>query len=364
MVNISIIVIMAICAGVQFQKGSLVKSFGTFISALCASFISLWWYEQLAEIVIKQEILVDWATTVSFGMLFLISFAVLQSAAMALTKQKIDFGFVPERIGRVVFGLLLGYIIAGAILLGAEMGPLSANLPYERFNSSRPDPQNPGRALLNPDGVVAGFFSIISGGSMSGEQSFGVLHAGFVNELFLNRLAKGNVRTIPDAIKMPAKAAVWPAPEGLKTTEGTTVAAKAGFDLVIVRIGFTAQMISTDGSFSPSQLRVMCRKKGDKPRLGGSAVSEYPIGYLKGDNEVNAITMGQRITAALPAASQGPAWMDFVFYVPKDYEPVAVGLKANAFAEVPPMVGANEAPKESSPEPEKPAAPQDANAAQ
>ncbi len=37
--------------------------------------------------------------------------------------------------------------------------------------------------------------------------------------------------------------------------------------------------------------------------------------------------------------------MDFVCYVPKDYEPVAVGLKANAIAEAPPMVTAEQAPK-------------------
>jgi hypothetical protein len=282
---------------------------------------------------------------------------------MALTKQKIDFGVMPERVGRVVFGLLLGYVISGVLLLGASMGPLSINYPYERFNSSRPDPQKPSRALLNPDGFVAGLFGIISGGSMSGNDSFGVLHAGFVDELFLNRLAKGNVRTVPGAIKMPAKAAVWPAPDGLKTTEGAVVAAKAGYDLVIVRIGFTGQMIATDGSFSPSQLRVMCKKKGDKSRLGGSAVIAYPIGYIKSANEVKTTTMGERITAALPTGSEGPVWMDFVFYVPKDYEPVAAGLKANAFAAIPPMVSANEAPGEPGPasEPEKQAAPQDAN---
>jgi hypothetical protein len=353
---------MVVCAAAQFLKSSLMKSFGMFISALCASFVSLWWYEQLSEIVIKQEILIDWAATASFGMIFLISFAVLQSATMALTKHKIDFGVMPERVGRVVFGLLLGYVISGALLLGASMGPLSANYPYERFNGSNPNPQSPSEALLNPDGFVAGLFGIISGGSMSGNNSFGVLHAGFVDELFLNRLAKGSVRTDPGAITMPAKAGVWPVPQGLKTTEGTAVTAKTDCDLIVARIGFTSKMFSMDSSFAPSQLRVMCRKKDAQPRLGGSAVSAYPIGYLKSANEMKTMTMGERITPTLPAGSEGPVWMDFVFNVKQGYEPVAVGLKANAFAAVPPMVSANEAPTESTPAPEKPATPQDANA--
>ena len=91
--------------------------------ALCASFVALWWYEQLSEIVIKQEMIVDFAQPVCFGMLFLISFAILQTAAISLTKQKIDFGVMPERVGRIVFGLLLGYVISGVLLIGAAMSP-------------------------------------------------------------------------------------------------------------------------------------------------------------------------------------------------------------------------------------------------
>jgi hypothetical protein len=121
-------------------------------------------------------------------------------------------------------------------------------------------------------------------------------------------------------------------------------------------------MIATDGSFSPCQLRVMCRKEGSSSRLSGTAESFYPIGYLKSENGMKTVTMVERIVPTLPAGSQGPVFMDFVFDVPKDYEPVAAALKANAFAAVPPMVSADQAPKESNPAPEKPAAPQDANA--
>jgi hypothetical protein len=367
--SVVILLIMVGCAGAQYLKGSLVKSFVTLISALCASFVALWWYEQASVMVIKQEIMVDFAQPACFGMLFLISFAILQTAGTTLTKQKIDFSDKPERIGRIVFGLLLGYVISGVLLIGVSMAPLPSEYPYQRFDGNRADPKNPKRVLLNPDGFISGFFGIISGGSVSGTQSFAVLHAGFVNELSLNRLPiSQNVKVITEAgtITMPAKS-VWPAPEGLKDTEGKLVSSKSGGDLIVARVGFTGMMLS-DGSLTPSQLRFQCKKKGDKPRLGGSAVSVYPIGYLQSASQMKNAGPNEKITLNAQNAQNGVVSMNFVCDVKKDYEPVAVGLKTNAIAEAPPMVTVDQAIKEStsvsgggSENAQQPAASQDAN---
>jgi hypothetical protein len=364
MASIVILVIMAGCAVAQFLKGTLIKSFVTFISALIASFVGLWWYESAAAYLVKQEYIVNYAQPASFGIIFLISFAIFQTAGLALTKQKINFGEKPERIGRAAFGLLLGYVISGVLLIGASMAPLPSEYPYARFDGSRADPKSPKRALLNPDGVISGFFGIISGGSVGGGKSFAVLHAGFVDELALNRLPISQqlkVSTNPDAIRMAPKS-VW-VPEGLKGIDKS----KPDEDLIVVRVGFTGEMVM-DGALTPSQLRFQCKKKGEKPRFGGSAVSVCPIGYLESAAQAKMVGINEKITLDSKNAQDGVVSMTFVCYVPKDYEPVAVVLKGNAIAEVPPMVTAEQALKESAPAetppapPPAPAAPQDANA--
>ena len=366
MASIVILVIMAGCAVAQFLKGSLVKSFITFVSALLASFVGLWWYEEAAAFVVKQEYIVDYAQPACFGMIFLISFAILQTAGLALTKQKIDFGEKPEKIGRAAFGLLLGYVISGVLLIAASMAPLPSDYPYPRFDGNRADPKSPKRVLLNPDGFISGFFGIISGGSVSGTQSFAVLHAGFTDELFLNRLPlnqKMKVLAEAGTVTMSAKS-VWLAPAGLKDAEGKPVSSKNGGDLIVARVGFTGMMV-VDGSLTPSQLRFQCKKIGDKPRLGGSAVSVYPIGYLQSSTQVKTVGINEKITLDSKNAPNGAVSMNFVCDVKKDYEPVAVGLKSGAIAEAPPRLDVEQATKETTlaPEPETPATPQDANAA-
>jgi hypothetical protein len=336
---------MAGCAAALYLKSTLIKSFGMFVSALCASFVALWWYEQLSEIVIKQEMIVDVAQPVCFGMLFVITFAILQTAATTLTKQKIDFGLMPERVGRIVFGLLLGYVLSGVLLIGGAMSPLPDGYPYPRFDTSRPDIKKPAKALLNPDGFLAGWFGIISGGGASGTQSFGVLHAGFIDELYLSRLnPKAKNRMESSTVTTPAKSAAWPAPAGLKDTEGKAISPMPDYDLIIIRVGLTGK-ITMEGSLAVNQLRFMCKQKGDKQRLGGSAVLAYPIGYTTGDNQVKTVGPKEIIPIDSKNVKDGALWFDFVLYAPKDFEPVAIGLRTNAVVEVPPMVSAEQAPK-------------------
>ena len=348
MATILILLIMAGCAAIQFQKGNLVKSFATFMAALCAGIIAFAWYEQAADLLIKQEMLTDWAQAISFVILFVIAFAILQTLSLMLLKQPIDLGIMPERVGRIVFGLFAGIVISGCLLAAAAMAPMSNNFPYQRFDSARPDSQNPHKPLLNPDGFIARWFGLISKGSLSGSKSFAVLHSGLLDQLFLNRLAVNkNLSTLADSgsIEIPAKAAAWPAPEGLKDNTGTALSSKPDQELIIVRVGFTARMLKSGGAFTPGQLRLICKQKNDKQRFEGSAVTVYPVGYIKTASQLQRKGLGEQIQITGQNIKDSSCPIDFAFYIPAGFEPIAVEFKANVIAEVPPMVTAEQAPK-------------------
>ena len=188
--SLLVVLIILGCVAYQYLKGTLVKSFVVVITSICASVVAFGYFELLANVFISCEIFVLWAYPLSFALLFILAFAVLQTIAAQLTRRPIDLGLLPERIGRVVCGIFLGLIVSGLLLTAAAMAPIPAKYPYQRFDETSPDPENPGKVLLNADGFATGWFSIVSSGSFSGKRSFATLHPAFLDQLFLNRLVK------------------------------------------------------------------------------------------------------------------------------------------------------------------------------
>ena len=339
---------MAGCAAFLFFKGTFIKSFVFFMAALCASIVAFAWFEQFAGLLIKQEMIPGWAQSLCFVVLFVVAFAVLQSIAVVLTRHPIDLGINAERTGRIVFGLLLGLVVSGFLLTAAALAPLSNTFPYQRFDASRPDPQKSHKALLNPDGFLARVFALISKGGLAGSQSFAALHANFLDELFLNRSLidkNGTFLAEPGAVTLPLKAAAWPAPEGLKDNRESPVASRTGHDLILVRVGLTSAIFKAGGNFVPGQLRLICKQKGDKLPLQGSATDAYPVGYIKTGGLLQMTGLADQIKLQSQDIKDKAAWIDFAFYVPAGFEPVAVSFKANVIAQVPPMVTAEQAPQ-------------------
>jgi hypothetical protein len=188
--SLLVVLIILGCVAYQYLKGTLVKSFVMVITSICASVVAFGYFELLANFLIGRKIFVLWAYPLSFALLFILAFAVLQTIITQLTRRPIDLGLLPERIGRVVCGIFLGFIVSGLLLTAAAMAPISPKYPYQRFNETSPDPENPGKVLLNADGFATGWFSIVSSGSFSGKRSFATLHPAFLDQLFLNRLVK------------------------------------------------------------------------------------------------------------------------------------------------------------------------------
>jgi hypothetical protein len=339
--SLLVVLIILGCVAYQYLKGTLVKSFVVVITSICASVVAFGYFELLANVFISREILVLWAHPLSFALLFILAFAVLQTIAAQLTRQPIDLGLLPERIGRVVCGIFLGLIVSGLLLTAAAMAPISAKYPYQRFDKTSPDPENPGKVLLNADGFATGWFSIVSGGSFSGKRSFATLHPAFLDQLFLNRHEIDNgisIITSPEAIEIP-KIAVWPAPESLKDS--------SGHNLTIVRVGITNQAIEKGGIFTPSQLRVICKQKSDTKEdpLAGKGKNIYPVGYMKTADELQIKKLTDRIEIKRSDLdNRGVKNIDFAFYVPDGFVPVSVEFKQNCINQLPPSVPADQAP--------------------
>jgi hypothetical protein len=339
----SLLVVLVIlgCVAYQYLKGTLVKSFVVVITSICASVVAFGYFELLANILIGRKILVPWAHTLSFAVLFVLAFAILQTIAAQLTRRPVDLGLLPERIGRVVCGIFLGLIVSGLLLTAAAMAPISPKYPYQRFDKTSPDPEKPSKVLPNADGFATGWFSIISSGSFSGERSFATMHPAFLDQLFLNRheIDDGiSIITTSETINIPNKA-VWPAPDGLKDSDGKTVSQKneKGDELTIVRVGMTNQIIEDGGRFTPSQLRLVCKQEADTKEdpLAGKGKNIYPRGYMKTADELQMKKLNDRIEVKKFDFSGRIKEIDFAFYIPNGLKPVLVEFKQNDVKQLP-----------------------------
>ena len=352
--SLLILLIILGCAVYQYFKGTLVKAFATIIITVCVSVVAFGYFEVLANVFVSRggnsrfPSLVPWAQPLCFALLFIVVFGILQTLAMQLTRKPVDLGFLPERIGRVVCGIFLGLMLSGLLLTFLVMAPLPNKYPYQRFDQGKPDTEKPNKALLNADGFVTGWFIIISSGSFSGKKSFATLHPNFLDQVFPNRHSADDdvsIITSSQAIKIPKKA-VWPAPQGLKDSNGQPVPLKTGHNLTIVRVGIKKSALQDAGKFTLSQLRLICKPKGyTKDPLTGKGRNVYPIGYLKAADqiEVSSRIQIERDDFERDALQKE---IDFVFRVPNDFEPVLVEFKLNNIAQIPrsAIVSADQAP--------------------
>ena len=376
LIILGVVIIILGCAAYQYFKGTFVRAFATIIIAICASVAAFGFFEVLANVFISRGAdsrflsLVPWAQTLCFALLFIIVFGVLQTAMMFLTRQPIDLGILPERIGRVVCGIFLGLLLSGLLLTALGMAPLSNKYPYQRFNGKR------NKVLLNADGFATGLFSIISKGSLSGKRSFATIHPDYLDQLYLNRQISGtSILTTKPAISVPRppKPAVWPAPESLYEQVSQLVSdlnrqgklkdeltdklismppISRDYQPTIVRVGIkrSALTIKTKinvGVFILSQLRLICKQQGyGEDPLAGKGKNIYPIGHLKAADQIQVSTEIEIDRHDFKNDKAMEKWIDFVFCVPKGFVPVLVEFKQNSIVEIPQrsIVTADKAP--------------------
>ena len=353
MASLAVVLVILLCAAYQYLKGTLVKAFAMIIITICASVVAFGYFEILANVFINRSAnsrhlsLVPWAQPLSFVLLFVLAFAILQTIANKLTRHPIDLGLWPERIGRVVCGIFLGLILSGILLTALAMAPLPNKYPYQRFDQINPNAEKPKKVLFNADGFATGWFSMISKGSFSGKRSFATLHPAFLDQVFLNRHKIADdisITTSSQAIELPRKAAAWPAPDALKDSEGNRILQKIGHSPTIVRVGIKKSAIKDAGKFTLSQLRLVCKQKTDAENLRGKGKNIYPIGYLKTAEQIQKKRLNDQIKLEHADFNDKARWLDFVFEIPNNFLPVLVEFKQNNIARVPPLVPAEQAP--------------------
>lgn len=348
MIPLIMLAVMGGCAAFLFLKGTLLQGVTMILNAIIAGFVAFGFFEMLSRLLITYSPgIAVWAPLVCFVLLFVLAFAVLQTAAQQFAKEKADLGKLPEQIGRPLCGVVLGYLLTGYALVAAAMAPLPGQYPYPRFEARNPNPSKPGKPVLSPDGFVTSLFTAISKGSFSAigqPKSFAMLHAGYLDQLYLNRskvAEKVPLMTTVATVNVP-KNGVRPAPDSLRDSEGKSLSISPGETLMLIRIELDARGLKDAGRFTLSQLRLVCGPTGGaKAAMTGAGQAVYPIGYVGDKGRLDRKPLDEIITAQ---SSSGQAVnMDLAFAVPGNLTPLLLEFKRNDVVQVPAPAAREEA---------------------
>jgi hypothetical protein len=206
--------------------------------------------------------------------------------------------------------------------------------------------------LLSPDGFVAGLFGTVSKGSFrpfGAGQSFAVLHAGYVDQLYLNRHAVSRdvpTLTSATALEVPRKDGVWYARDGLRDAEGKALSAPPGETLMLVRVGIKRGALKDAAKFTLSQVRLVCGPKtGTEDPLAGIGRPLYPIGYIGSRGRLERKSLAEVITIDASKVEGNAVTMDLAFHVPTNLVPVLLSFKRNNIAQVSTPASREDAPQ-------------------
>jgi hypothetical protein len=336
-----VILVMLLILGYFYLKCSVMASLSTLIILIIATILTFSYYEKLAELFVSRGYGVQWAHMGCFVLIYVLSFALLRALRDLLVGgAAIDLG-APAKIGTaIVCGLLSGVLVCGNLFVAMGLAPIQSKYLYSRFKTDSPVIlKTPQTSFLNTDGFVAGFYSLISRGSMSGHKSFAVLHADYLSQIHLNRIKTGEdilAVTSKKSLVVPTGSTkkpvrTWDAPEKGKVT--------------VVRMGIVAQNIQSGGAinpdtpsriqFCPAQIRMICKPSSEtaKPLLGaGKAV--WPIGFYQAGKLIPA-KLDEITTFDVKSAKDRIVWLDVVFEMPDGYEGVLLQFKQDALAALP-----------------------------
>jgi hypothetical protein len=348
----------------QYIKGGIVVGFIFLMAVIIGTAMAFGYYEQMAGYVKDYDFIGAKAYPLAFFVLFIASFILVKEVANQVLKPDISFGAMIDKVGGVILGMLVGYIFAGAMLVVIGLMPYKINWLYGRFNDNLDNPPLANRKILNPDGFLSGVFSMLSNGSLRGTNSFAMVHADYIDQIFLNRhLISEGIMPIAanDAVSL-AIPGVRPAPEDLmavseqKDQPPQSFTPEPGKILTLMRLQINATDLipGNAGEVQPklalSQLRLVLKEKQDAGTVSsGFGEVVYPIGYINSAGQLQT----KPLNAILGKEEFGTGALDFAFNIPASTTPVLIEFRHNIIEEIRPM-----AAPAAQPPSDQPAAPQ------
>ncbi len=363
MILILIIVLLSV-AHFYLKSGALV-SFATFAAAVFGVIVAFTYYEPLTNMLLSRGYGLQWAAAGIYVVLFVLTFAVIRTAADFMFGQDVELGNVITKMTAIVCGIVTGLIISGVVLVALAMAPISAKWPYARLGDGESavtvaNLGSPSKPMIRADGIVTGLFDWISRGSLSSKKSFAVYHTDFLNQVHLNNYkAKKKVYTVAgkSAVSVPKK--------GVRKLDGDND------NLTVVRMEVKnadvkkggARGAEGDVTFTLGQIRLICKPKGQTDTRG-SATAVYPEGRVVSRRTADKEADKKDLTGAMSGrvlekrsldeiikldreefkigSRSVDARVDLAFKVPSGMEGVLLEFKQNVAVNVPASVPASE----------------------
>jgi hypothetical protein len=348
-VMLFVVVIILLSVAYFYLKSPIIGSCALLISSMVSTIVSFSYYELFANMLVSINRGAQWAHSVCFALLFILTFVLLRIACSYLVGSNITFGGLITRLTAVICGALTGVIVSGILIITIAMMPLTSKWPYARFGNRPPTAsniQNANKSFLNTDGLVSGLFSWVSKGSLSSKKSFAVYHADFLNQIHLNRTTPEEAESDPDlpAKFKPKRPAIISSAKAIKVSKTGLTRREDGQTVVTVDISGKgiADGGATDknggASFTLSQVSLVCKEKSQSSNTTGSGTVIYPAKYIsKQQSNTDEASLGELITldrSDFMGAGRS-AQVKIAFDVPNTMRPVLLRFKQNAITGLP-----------------------------
>lgn len=331
MTMVIVLLIVLLTMAYFYLKCKLMTSLTTLMTIVLATVTAFSYYEAAAQLLIARGYGGGWAPAGSFLVVFVFSFALLRGLADYLVGSAIDLGKPAQAAASVVCGLLGGILISGNVLVAMGMMPVQHKLLYNRFPAgSSLVPSQPNAPALAVDGMVTGFYSMLSRGSLASKQSFAVVQSDFINKNHLNRYRLDKeVLTIASRKSLSLPRTKSPVRRFTVTDKGT---------YAVVRVGISTAGIVDGGAadengrvlFFAGQVRLICKPDGQADNLLGKGQAVLLAGVFK-NGELIEKRPEDMIDLEKEAVGNklSVTWVDAAFKLPAGQVPVAFQFKQN-----------------------------------